>query len=396
MHGRQGLLVEWGYPSCWVTGLRVLIDACSFQPVTHGKEVREIEKSIGIDIGKRKCVACVMEHDGVILEESSYDNTAKDALEFATSAKARYGTCRAVCESTGNHWIKTIDAFEHVGIPIALANPFKIKAIASASIKNDTIDARTLAHLLRSNLIPACHIGSAESRGIKQILRYQIRLVQDRTRAINFVHTLTDKYDVNPKDGGKNVWTKRVLAYLEEADVESPHDRFVLDRCIAKIRHYNDEIKKTGNEIRRYVRDAHGPKILMSITGMDAFSAALLAAEIDTIDRFGNPKKFVSWAGMCPTLHQSGDTSYHGRMKKDSNRKVNWVMVQCALVAVRHDPRMKEYYVRLMKRHRHNIAITHVANKMLTIIWHMLTEDNLYEDRNEKLYRAKIRQVMRA
>ena len=159
---------------------------------------------------------------GGILEESSYDNTAKDALEFATSAKARYGTCRAVCESTGNHWVKTIDAFERVGIPIALANPFKIKAIASASIKNDTIDARTLAHLLRSNLIPSCHIGSAESMGIKQILRYQIRLVQDRTRAINFVHTLTDKYDVNPKDGGKNVWTKRVLAYLEEADVESP------------------------------------------------------------------------------------------------------------------------------------------------------------------------------
>ena len=66
---------------------------------------------------------------------------------------------------------------------------------------------------------------------------------------------------------------------------------------------------------------------------------ALLSAEIDDITRFGNPKKLVSWAGMCPTLHQSGGTSYHGRMKKDSNRKVNWIMIQCAHVAAMHDDR---------------------------------------------------------
>ena len=44
-----------------------------------------------------------MTHDGEILEKSSYANTAKDALEFAVHVKAKYGTCRAVCESTGNH-----------------------------------------------------------------------------------------------------------------------------------------------------------------------------------------------------------------------------------------------------------------------------------------------------
>ena len=216
-------------------------------------------------------------------------------------------------------------------------------------------------------------------------------LVRDRTKVINSVHALTDKYDVNPKDGGANVWNGKALRYLEEADVKNPRDRFVLDGYISQIRHYNDGIKRTECEIKGYVRDAYAPKILLSMTGMNVFSAALLAAEIDTIARFGSPKKLVSWAGMCPTLHQSGDTSYHGRMKKDSNRKVNWIMIQCALTAVRHDKRMKEYYTRLMKRHKHNIAMTHVANKMLTIIWHMLTENSLYEDRNENLYRAKIK-----
>ena len=322
---------------------------------TYEKEVKKIgkkiEKSIGIDIGKRKCVTCVMDSDGKILEESSYDNTSKDASAFARRMGVQYLPCKAVCESTGNHWIKTADAFEREGIPFELANPFKIKAIAWASIKNDTIDARTLAHLLRANLVAKSHIGSAESRGMKQILRYQMILVQDRTRAINYVHTLTDKYDINPKDGGFNVWSEKVLKYLEGTGGMACHDRFILEQSISKIRHYNDGIKQTREQIRRYARDCHAPKILLSMIGIDMFAAALLAAEIDDIKRFDGPKKLVSWAGMCPTLHQSGDTSYHGRMKKDSNKKVNWIMIQAALVASTHDKRMKTYYEKQKKRH---------------------------------------------
>ena len=107
-------------------------------------------KNIGIDIEKRKCVTCVMDADGTMLTESRYHNTPDGASEFATGAKAEYGTCKAVCKSTGSHWVKTADTFENAGIPLELANPLRTKAIAWASIKNDTIDARTLAHLSES------------------------------------------------------------------------------------------------------------------------------------------------------------------------------------------------------------------------------------------------------
>ena len=141
-------------------------------------------KSIGIDIGKKKCVVCVMDSDGTVLEESSYDNQYDEATKFAKGAKAKYVECQAVCESTGNHWIKTADALEKVGIPLEFANPFKTKAIAWASIKNDKVDARTLAHLLRFDLVDSCYIGDSKSRGEKQLIRHAIRLVHDRTRAL--------------------------------------------------------------------------------------------------------------------------------------------------------------------------------------------------------------------
>ena len=358
------------------------------------KEVREIEKSIGIDIGKRKCVTCIMEADGNILEESWYRNTLGGIREFAERVTAEYGPCKAVCESTGSHWTKTADVFEDAGIPLELANPLKTKAIAWASIKNDTVDARTLVHLLRTGLVAGCHIGSAKTRGMKQIIRYEMSMVQSRTAVINFTHALTDRYDIDPKDGGNTIWREKALKYLETVRLKDPSDQFVLEQCISRIRYYNGQTRRLDAQITRYVKSNYAAKLLLSITGIDVFAAALLSAEIDDITRFGNPKKLVSWADMCPTLHQSGGTSYHGRMKKDSNRKVNWIMIQCAHVAAMHDDRMKAYYERVKKRQRPSVAITHIANKMLIIIWHMLTKNELYRGRNENLYRSKIKKVM--
>ena len=140
---------------------------------------------------------------------SSYGNLHGETLKFATEVKRKYGPCKAVCESTGNHWIRMADAFEEAGIQLILANTHQTRVIAFAKVKKDPVDARMLAHLLRSNLVVPCHIGDAESRGDKQMLRYAIRLVQDRARVMNFVHTLTDKCDFDhgeAKCGARRPW----------------------------------------------------------------------------------------------------------------------------------------------------------------------------------------------
>ena len=87
-------------------------------------------KSIGIDIGKRRCIVCTVDRNGTVLEETGYENTYAAATALARKAKREYGKCQAVCESTGNLWIKTYEAFEDRGIPIELANPMKVRAIA--------------------------------------------------------------------------------------------------------------------------------------------------------------------------------------------------------------------------------------------------------------------------
>ena len=131
------------------------------------------------------------------------------------------------------------------------------------------------------------------------------------------------------------------------------------------------------------------------MTGIEIFSAMLIASEIGDISRFSTAKQLVSWAGMCPRVYQSGDTTHHGRIKKDSNRRVNWIMIQATNTAVRHDDRMKRFYEQVKQRHggNHPIAITHVANKMITIIWHMLTTMTAYSTKNSELYQKKLKKI---
>ena len=337
-----------------------------------------------------------MDADGTVLEEFSYGNRSDEVLKTAKRCKAKYGQCQAVCESTGNLWVRTADAFEKAGVPLQLANTYKTKAIAFAKVKKDPVDARMLAHLLRSDLISPCHIGTVASRGNKQLLRYEIQLIQERTRVINFLHSLTDKYDVDPKEGGGDIWREKTLKFLEGVRLGDPSDQFVLESCITRIRNVNAEIDKSRQKIARFVKGNRYAKLLLSLIGIDMLSAALLAAEIDDVSRFERPGHLISWAGMCPTLHQSGDVEYHGRASKATNRTVNWIMIQCALVASTHDPRMHKYYERLKTRHKPIVALAHLANKLLRIIWYMLTGNVTYEGVNKARYRVKLKKIMNA
>ena len=67
---------------------------------------------IGVDIGKRNCVVCIMDSNGSIIKETNYNNTLEQAESFASSIKRKHGgDSTVVCESTGNLWLKTISAF---------------------------------------------------------------------------------------------------------------------------------------------------------------------------------------------------------------------------------------------------------------------------------------------
>jgi transposase len=207
------------------------------------------------------------------------------------------------------------------------------------------------------------------------LLRLRTNLVQDRTRVMNRVHSLLDKYDA--ACDYDNIFGVKGTRWLKSLKL-SDNDQILLHEYVIQIEFLNTEIKNIESKITSEASKNESVKILMSMTGIDYFSAMMIASEIGEITRFSTPEKLVSWSGLCPSIHQSGNSLYMGRMK-DGNKKVRWILIQAANTAARKDDRLRRFYLRIAKRHGHNIAITHVANKMLTIIWYMLVNKKLYK-----------------
>ena len=167
-----------------------------------------------------------------------------------------------------------------------------------------------------------------------------------------------------------------------------PVDKCILVTYLRHLESLNHEIGVLDSMIASNTLESEDALLLMTLTGVDYHSATLLACEIGDISRFPSPKHLVSWLGLCPSLYQSDNTLVLGRMKKDSNGRARWVLVQAARVAARTDPRMREVYLRVSSRKGTGKAAVRVANKMVVIIWHMLMSRKPYVQVKEGCARA--------
>jgi len=254
---------------------------------------------------------------------------------------------RVVMESTGNLWVNLYDVLEERGFSVVLANPLKMKAIASAKIKSDKVDARILAYLLRGDLVAESYVPSREVRDLRALVRYRASLVRARTAIKNRVHSLLDRYGL--KHGFSDLFGKAGLEWLRSLEL-SPLDRLILDGYIEHIECLNRLIRNVEGEIDRRASMDEDVRLLLSLTGVGVYTALLIKSEIGDIRRFPNCKKLVSWAGLAPSLHQSGNVEYHGRITKQGSRLLRWVMVEAARTAVRYDCRLREFYERVRRR----------------------------------------------
>jgi len=342
-------------------------------------------KFVGIDVGKQKCAVAMMDSDGRISDEFAFQNN-HEGIQGLISRLSMDD--RVVMESTGSVWSNLYDRLDQVHINVVLANPLKTKAIASARIKSDKVDARILAHLLRADLIPPSYVPPFEIREMRYLLRHRASLVSVRTRVKNQVHSLLDRNGITT---GKfsDLFGRSGMEWLKSVEL-STLDRLMLDNHLEHLESLKKQMKAVDAEITsRASRDRY-VELLLSLTGVDVFAALLIRSEIGDVSRFSSYKKLISWAGLAPSLHQSGSVEYHGRITKQGSRMLRWIMVEAARVAVNHDPRLGEFYERVKKRRGGQKAIVAVACKMLKIIWTMLTRNEPYESRNQRRYDKKL------
>ena len=158
---------------------------------------------------------------------------------------------------------------------------------------------------------------------------------------------------------------------------------FRLQICLKLIKHLDDEIEALEKEIFNYAyrNHKHEMEILMSVPGIGELGAATLIAEIGNFKDFSSGNKLASWLGIVPNVYQSADKFYNGRITKRGSKVARWILTQIAQAAARKkNSKLKEFFNRKKKSIGHAKAIIALARKIATIIWHLITNDEMYED----------------
>jgi len=339
---------------------------------------------VGVDVGKSKCRAAMMSQEGKITEEFDFKNDSEGISRLASMLTV---DDRVVMESTGAYWLNLYNHLDELHIPVVLANPLQTKAIAHGRIKSDRVDARILAHLLRSDLIPECYVPPKEMREIRSLVRHRLSTVKLRTMTKNKIHALVDRNGL--KHEFSDLFGKSGVQWLKSLELSSL-DRLMLDNHLLLLESLNMQVEKVDVEITARATLDEDVRLLLSLTGVSVYTALLIKSEVGAIDRFPNYKKLVSWAGLAPSLHQSGSVEYHGNITRQGSRMLRWIMVESARVASVHDPRLRVFYERVKARRGDQKAVVALACKMLKIVWFMLTKREPYESANEKGYSKKL------
>lgn len=335
----------------------------------------------GIDLHRRFSQIAVVDQEGELLKSDRVDNDLGKFSEFFDGLNR---PVEVVIEATGN-WFWLLDLLEENNIEATLAHPLKTKAIASAKIKTDSIDAETLAQLLRTNLVPEAYIATQKERELRDLLRYRWSLVRERTLLKNKIHSVLAKFNLGLDFEGTDLFGRKGRMYLSESALPNlkPLYQEIIKEYLSLIDEYERRIKEADKKVEKEARIDPQTKLLLTIPGVSYQTALLLSAEIGDFTRFKSAKKLVGYVGLAPSTYASAGKTRHGRITKQGNPYVRWALVQTAHRIVRADPYLKSFYERVARRSGTKKAKVAVARKVLVSAYYMIERNEKYRIRPE-------------
>lgn len=276
-------------------------------------------------------------------------------------------------EATYN-WYYFVDIAEHYGYKVFLANSYEIKAFAKRHKKTDKIDARLIANILQKGFLPVVTIADKETREVRELLRYRINLVTDRSRNISRLKALLDKLGINSNG---NFTTQKRLKSIDPKKLPNIYVNLI-NNYVVRIQELTKRLSDIDKEIEKVSQSDLHMSNLTSIPGVGYFSAALIKSEIIDISRFASFNRLCAYAGLAPGVSASAKKTFHGPLNKNRRKNLQWILLENVYHFIRTVPEMQKKYIKLRKRKGHNTAKVALGRDMLKIIYHVLKEERSF------------------
>ncbi len=327
---------------------------------------------IGLDIHKQIIAYCIKLADGTTVREGVIRATRSSLDEWSATIDSPW--IGAMEATLFTDWI--YDYLQPYAHELKVAHPEMLKAISASKKKNDRQDAETIANLLRSDLLPECHMPDKNIRELRRILRYRNLLVRESVRLKNKAAGLLMESGAEyskPRLHGKRYYTN-LLENLDDVP-ESVINLLRLNRGALEL--FTEAQKQLIKELRSNPLISARVNRLMTIPGVGEITALTWVLEVGDPERFAGVNQAVSYCGLCSAQKESAGKERRGPISKKRNKHLQCMLVEAAKLAPRLNPALAEVHAREVEHGNRNRATLAVARKMVA---YMLAVDKRQSD----------------
>ena len=344
--------------------------------------------------------------------------TFSENIQTMGKALLEEGVKRIAMESTGIYWIPVWNILEEMGFALMLVNPFLIKQMPGR--KSDVKDAQWIAKLLHKGLLRGSLVPDKTIRQLRTYSRKYVKMQGLITRVTQEMERILETCNIRITSLVSKNNSKSVLGVIEkiiagEDSVEElaccihgrilnskgelvrlslegfiqDHHRFSLQLAYEQFKLFTAQLQVLENKMEE-ICDRHYSRqmdILMSIDGIGKQAAMQIIAETGAdMKAFENSGKLTGWTGLRPRNDESAG-KYKSTAVTHGNKYLRRIMVQCAWAAARTKGSFyKSKFEQLCVRKSRKKALIAVARKLLTVVWHVLSENEPFNPRLLPVY----------
>jgi len=391
---------------------------------------------LGIDIGKQKHVAAMLDAEGnICLKPLSFDTmgTGYQKLIFGIkSITTDKNGIRIAMEATGHYWLNIYEKLKADSYDVTVLNPLQVSSFRNQGIrgsKTDNVDSILIARVLRFGETMETKLPESDILALRHLTRYRTDLIQETTMAKNKIIGLLDQVFPEFSSLFSDTFGAAAMQLLKEAStpeeiididettlctilnkascgrlgkeqavkikdaaehsfgLQTAVDAFSLQikLIISQIEHLKGIVAVLDKKIEQLY--AKQDLSLTTLPGVGTITAAAIIAEIENVEKFksrsGGAAALVAFAGMDPKLKESGKYSGQVKISKRGSPYLRRAIYLASFIAIQND----DYFRAVYDNHRqkgksHKVALIHVGVKMLHIIYSMLKDNHPYMPKN--------------
>jgi len=329
---------------------------------------------VGLDLHKHYITACAVDDAGDVVAE--HRRLPADVGPLVAWLQAVGDAVTVAMEAT-LYWAWLHDQLSAAGIAAVAAHPYQVKLIWQARCKTDPIDARKLAELLRTNLLPVIWVPDTEVRARRKLLRGRAYLVRVRTQFKNRIHgQLTAE---NRQTTVTDLYGRAGRAWLATVAL-SPAARVQVDLLLELVDALDVRIHSLDDRVKRLVHGDPVAQRLQTWPGIGTFGAALLLAEIGSMHRFRSAHELAAYAGLTPSTQSSGDKTRHGSVGRAGSPWLKWILIEIVQSLKLAPGPVGQQYQKLLRSKGKAKATVAAARKLCCYLYWCLKEEWSYEE----------------